>query len=97
MPRKRTTPLVDDDAFWGAVTAVKSGQMTIRGAAAQYGVPKSTLADHKKDVARPSRVVQGRFRHTFDDAQEQELVDFIIGMSKRFYAMTRLVVPEKVY
>ena len=95
VPRKRTTPPVDPYALWEAVRAVQSGLMTVRGAAEQYGVSKSTLADHRHDTVRPTRVVQGRFKRTFDDQQEEELVNYVIDMSRRFYAMTRLALAEK--
>ena len=97
VPRKRITVPVDEDALWEAIRAVQSGEMTIRGAAMQYGVSKSTLCDHKNDTTRPSRVVQGRFRRTFNDAEENELVEYILEMSKRFYGMTRLAVAQKAY
>ena len=47
-------------------------------------------ATPKIDVIRPERVVQGKFKPTLDNAQEDKLVAHIIKKGQRFYDMARL-------
>ena len=71
-----------------AVAAVREGQ-SIRGAGADYGIPRRTLKRHCiGDVRIPGAVTLGRKRCIFSNAFEAQLVDYAKEMSERMYGLT---------
>ncbi len=74
-----------DENLEKAVDAVKYG-MTLRRAAAEYRIPKSTLHDHISGKILPGSK-SGR-RH-LDDNEENELVRFLLGCAELGYPRTR--------
>ena len=79
---RKTTP-VNRDALQTAIDSVRQGQMSQREAARTYGIAKTTLHDHLKDVNLPAMISQGRFKPTFTPEQEEQLVQYIVQMSER--------------
>lgn len=69
-----------------AIKAVKNG-WTIRRAAEEFGVPKSTLYDRVSSlVAFEARSGPPRY---LNDQEEKQLVNFLIGCAKGGYAKSR--------
>ena len=76
-----------DEMMVGAMREVTSGAMGVNRAAAQYGVPRTTLKDR---IA--GRVVHGTNMGTkpyLSADEEKELVDFLMKCSEAGYGKTR--------
>ena len=70
-----------------AFEAVTSGRLSLRKAAEEHGVPKSTLHDKVSDkVALKAR--NGEKKHLTDE-EESSLVDYLIGCASIGYAKSR--------
>ncbi|XP_030753742.1 uncharacterized protein LOC115880607 [Sitophilus oryzae] len=70
-----------------ALNDLKQGKISIRGASKKYGIPYSTLADHKK--LNTSKKKLGRYSKVFSEAEEKELVEYLKELDKRFYGLTK--------
>ena len=77
----------DDDCMQKALQAVKLDGASVRKAAMEYGVPKSTLGDRASGRVTPG-VVSGPPKYLSDD-EEEELVRFILGCASVGYPKTR--------
>lgn len=76
-----------------AMERVKDGKMSIGEASRYYDVPKSTLGRRMLDqnkVAKGSMKHLGRFKTTFDQQFEEELVQYVKDMEGRFFGITYL-------
>ena len=66
-----------------ATEEVQKGNLSIRGAAAKYGIPRSTIHDHAslkvKEVSRPGP------KPVLTKEEEEELVQWIVKMSEIGY------------
>ena len=70
-----------------AYEAVKSGRMSIRRAAEEYGVPKSTLHDKvSRKVKINAKLGSKRY---LTDEEEVKLVQFLVGCASIGYAKSR--------
>ena len=69
-----------------ALKEVSEGSLTVRRAALQYGVPKSTLHDRVTGKVDPDAKL-GAPRY-LDDEEENELVNFLIGAASIGYPKT---------
>jgi len=68
-----------ESAMQAAMKAVTEGQkISVRAAAAQFDIPYPTL--HKHIIKGSATKSLGRFRRTFADAHEAELVDYLHKM-----------------
>lgn len=74
------------DSMEMALKEVSEGSLTVRRAALQYGVPKSTLHDRVTGKVDPGAKV-GAPRY-LDDEEEDELVKFLIGAASIGYPKT---------
>lgn len=68
-----------------ALNAIKDG-MAIRQAARQFGIPEATLRDNKKR-GTVAKLSLGR-KPIFNEAQEREIAEHVIKLSKLFYGIT---------
>jgi hypothetical protein len=90
MPRSR--PRTTHKGGWhatslvAALEAVKNGNITIRQAAKEYGVPHTTLHDRSKS-GKISKISFGR-PPIFTAPQEKEMAEHITELSKLFYGLT---------
>ena len=66
--------------------AVSSGTLTMRAAAAQYGIPKSTL--HRRLGNSIEEKNLGRYKTVFSKEEEMLLAQHVKEMDKLFYGMT---------
>lgn len=66
-----------------------------RQAARQFGIPESTLRDNKKRE-NVTKLSLGR-KPVFNQAQEKEIVDHVITLSKMFYGITSYELRRVVY
>jgi len=76
-----------------AVEKVQAKEMSIGEASRYYDVPKSTLGRRKLDqnkFAKGSVKHLGRFKTTFDEELEEELVQYVKDMESRFFGLTYL-------
>ena len=71
-----------------AVEAVQRGEMSIRRACEEYGVPRSTLQD-KVSGKRGLKVKSGSHRRLLSDEEERRLADFVCGCASIGYAKSR--------
>lgn len=86
--RNSTQGSYGSDRLALAVAAVREGQ-SIRGAGADYGIPRRTLKRHCiGDVRIPGAVTLGRKRCIYSSAFEAQLVDYAKEMSERMYGLT---------
>ena len=67
-----------------ALTEVTNGSLTVRRAALEYNVPKSTLHDRITGKVLPGAV--GGAPRYLDDEEEEELVKWLIGCAEVGYA-----------
>lgn len=67
-----------------ALRDVTNGSLTVRRAALQYNVPKSTLHDRLTGKVLPGAV--GGAPRYLDDEEEEELVRWLIGCAEIGYA-----------
>ena len=75
------------DSLRSALRRIKAGDISIRKAMAQYGIPRSTLQDYMK---RDSNEKLTRGRDTVFSAEaELELVRYTRVMSSQFYGLTK--------
>ena len=81
------------EAFDKALSAVKRRTMSIRQASAEYGVPRSTLSDHKLKV--PSSGARGRKRE-LSDVEESALVGYVTYMANQGIPCSRAIIRTKV-
>ena len=70
-----------------AVSEVLSNQLSIRKAAEQYGIPRSTLHDHVSGRVQPG-ASSGPKRY-LSQTKEDELVSFVTKSSQVGYTRTR--------
>lgn len=74
-----------------AVMKVRNTELSVRQAAEQYNVPKSTL---QRRVAMKNKIVSedekylGRYRQVFTEIQETEIKEYILDMEQRFFGIT---------
>lgn len=74
-----------------AIQKVRNNELSVRQAAEQYNVPKSTLQRRVKNrnkIVTENEKYLGRFRKVFSDEQENEIVEYIFEMEKRFFGIT---------
>lgn len=74
-----------------AAQKVRDKELSLRQAAEQYNVPKSTLerrVTNKNKIVKENEKYLGRYRKVFSDEQEEEIVDYILEMEKRFFGIT---------
>ncbi|KAF0686021.1 tigger transposable element-derived protein 6-like, partial [Aphis craccivora] len=74
-----------------AIESVKNKKMCYNEAAKYFNVPRTTLIRRVRDVnidATGNKKILGRFRSVFTNDQEQEIVNYLIDMEKRFYGLT---------
>ena len=80
-----------------ACEAVQAGKMSIRMAAEQYGVPKSTL--HDKVAGKAPMNTKSGSKTYLTDEEEASLVEFLIGCASVGYAKSRrevLAIAQKI-
>ena len=86
--RPSTYNSYSDQKLVSAVKAVQQGEMSIRRASEEYGVPRSTLQDKVSGKsglsARP-----GSHRRLLSDEEERSLADFICSCASIGYAKSR--------
>lgn len=70
-----------------AYESVRDGSLSIRRAAEEFGVPRSTLHDHTSGHVLPG-AVSGPKRHQTNE-EEEELVHFLLGCASIGYGRTR--------
>ena len=82
-----------DRASYGQATlrltldALKTGDLTKRGASIQYGIPRATVIKILRNPEyEPTSL--GRHKRVFDDAFEAELCTHSIEMLNRFYGLS---------
>jgi hypothetical protein len=79
-----------------AVNDVKSNNMSLRKAAAAYGVPYITIRRHVHGLVKtPGKL--GRFKTVLDDVFEQELAKYKIDMQQRFYGLSAIQLRRLAY
>ena len=83
-----------DSRMEKACQAVQSGGLTVRRAAEQYFVPKSTLHDHVSGRVQAG-ANSGPPRYLTDE-EEMELVEFLTGCASVGYARSRIQVTQLV-
>ena len=74
-------------AMENAYEAAVTGTMSIRKAAEEYGVPRSTL--HEKVTGKVVLQVKSGLKNYLTDEEEASLVDFLIGCASIGYAKSR--------
>ena len=74
-------------AMENAYEAAVTGTMSIRKAAEEYGVPRSTL--HEKVTGKVALQVKSGSKNYLTDEEEVSLVDFLIGCASIGYAKSR--------
>lgn len=70
-----------------AYEAVVTGTMSVRKAAEEYGVPRSTL--HEKVTGKVALQVKSGSKNYLTDEEEASLVDFLVGCATIGYAKSR--------
>jgi hypothetical protein len=79
-----------------AVNDVKSNNMSLRKAAAAYGVPYITIRRHVHGLVKtPGKL--GRFKTVLDDVFEQELAKYVTDMQQRFYGLSAIQFRRLAY
>ena len=75
------------EAVAAAIRAWKSGLLTQKDAAIRYGVTRGTIYNHQNDDLEAlecrATLSQGRFKPVFTPAQEQEIKDYLLDMSRQ--------------
>ena len=77
-----------EDDMEKAIESVRAKEMSIREACQYHHVPKSTLSRRILDqnkVAKGAMKHLGRFQTTFDKNFENELVQYVKDMERRFF------------
>ena len=77
-----------DRQMISAAEAVQRGEMSIRCACEEYGVPRSTLQD-KASGKRSVNATTGSHRRLLSDEEESWLADFVCGCASMVYAKSR--------
>lgn len=84
-----------------AIKAVLEDEMKIRRAAEEFNVPKSTLHDRVAAIRRGREIKiepkLGRFDCTFNDRQENDLINFLIDMDQRLMPLSKREFLRLVY
>ena len=70
-----------------AYEAAVTGTMSVRKAAEEYGVPRSTL--HEKVTGKVALQVKSGSKNYLTDEEEASLVDFLVGCATIGYAKSR--------
>jgi len=77
------------DSLQAAIDDIKANKLSLRKAAAVYGVPYVTIRRHLLGlVLKPGRL--GRFQTVLDEKFEQELATYVIDMQQRFYGLSSI-------
>ena len=77
------------DRLQAAVDDIKANKLSLRKAAAVYGVPHVTIHRYLLGlVQKPSRL--GQFQTVLDDKFEQELAMYVTDMQQRFYGLSSI-------
>lgn len=90
----------DENKMENAIAKVLSQELSIREAAAQFNVPKSTLArrsGNKNKIAVGTKKHLGRFVSDLPPEFEVELKQHILDMESRFFGLTCLEVRQLAF
>ncbi|XP_025154458.1 tigger transposable element-derived protein 6-like [Harpegnathos saltator] len=74
-----------------AIQKVRDNELSVRQAAEQYNIPKNTLQRRVKNrnkIVTENEKYLGRFRKVLSDEQENEIIEYIFEMEKRFFGIT---------
>ncbi|XP_055643865.1 uncharacterized protein LOC129780031 [Toxorhynchites rutilus septentrionalis] len=77
-----------------AIKAVKSGS-PVKTAARSYAIPRSTLIRHLTSPTVSTRL--GPLDSVFNSQQEEELVQHLLDLEKRFYGITMTIVRKLAF
>lgn len=97
----RTYKRVSGRKKWGkaniraAIEAVTSGGCSVKRASVEHSVPRQTLARHLQQEEEVEKL--GRFATVFTEPQEQELIQHILNLEKRFYGMTTVEIRRLAF
>lgn len=89
--RKTDQQSWDSDNMLRAIDAVRNNEMGLLWASKTFSIPKSTLLRRIKDInneATLNKKVLGSMRPVFSEEQEEELVDYLLDMEKRYYGLS---------
>ncbi|KAJ8944295.1 hypothetical protein NQ318_021224 [Aromia moschata] len=64
-----------------ALADINENKLSIRAASRKYGIPYTTLTDHKKTVSPKKKL--GRFTNVFSADEERDFVNHLIDMDDR--------------
>lgn len=100
--RKTTQQTWKEESMKLAIDGVRSGRLTLKNAALQYNVPKTTLyrrakKSNEEDVSKAAQKGLGRFRTVFNVQQENELVEYILLMEKRLFGLSQMDLRSLAY
>ncbi|KAB0804678.1 hypothetical protein PPYR_01648, partial [Photinus pyralis] len=94
--RKTARSSWTEDSMKRALTEIAQNKITIRKAAIMYSVPYGTLQDRLKGRYQSKKMKLGR-RTVFSEAEELEIAQTILELSKAFYGLTPTSIRELVY
>lgn len=89
--RKTSRGSWDETAMSQAIEKVRAKEITLREAATNYNIPKSTLARrvvNSNKIATETKKHLGRFTRAFSDEEEKEITDHILLMESRFFGLS---------
>lgn len=78
-----------------ALNDINQRKISVRGASKKYGIPYSTLSDHKKSNSPKKKL--GRYSKVFSEEEEKKLVDYLKELDKRFYGLTKKDLCQVAY
>jgi len=96
--RKTKIASYSEQSLQNAVNDVQNKKLSLRKAAATYGISKSTIERHlKSKVLKPCQKKVGRFEPALDIAFELELVDHIKKMQVLLFGLSEDAVCKLAY
>jgi hypothetical protein len=84
--RKSNRASYSEEVLQRALEDVRSGRLSKLAASRQYGIPRSTIRKRLKSNDQPKSL--GRFRLTFSENQENELLNYVKKMDNMFHGLT---------
>ncbi|XP_031333074.1 uncharacterized protein LOC116176797 isoform X1 [Photinus pyralis] len=100
--RKTTQQSWSEESMKRAIEEVLGGSLTVKSAAAEYNVPKSTLfrrakKGNEENASTAAKKGLGRFRTVFNVQQEGEILEYILLMEKRLFGLSQMDLRSLAY
>lgn len=88
--KKKPEPSWTEEDMTRALEMIDRNEISVRKASRRFGIPKTCILRRKHNELMPKAPRNDHFKQVFTEQQENELVEHILDLEKRFYGITPL-------